>query len=222
MAGRKTILANGEIYHIFNRGVEHRQTFQDIRDYRRAIEAIEFYLYNPKIKFSEFKNLPEIARNEMRKNIFKLPKIVEIICYCLMPNHFHFILKQLTDNGIANFISKFTNSYTKYFNTKNKRDGALFGGTFKAARIGNDEQLLHVSRYVHINPIISFLVKPENLKDYSWSSFGEYMGSPGFCTKELILEQFKSSEDYNKFLLDQVDYAHSLANINHQLLDGEV
>lgn len=221
MGGRNSILATGEIYHVFNRGVEHRQIFNDQRDYKRIIEATDFYQYNPKLKFSDFKNLPAEARKKILEGIHKLPKIVEILCYCFMPNHFHFLLKQLSDNGVSNFVSKITNSYTKYFNTRNSRDGSLLGGTFKSVRIETIEQLLHVSRYIHLNPVVSFLVKENHLEDYQWSSFNEYMGSDGFCQKELILSEFKLPQKYKEFILDQVNYAKSLEVIKHQLLDNE-
>lgn len=224
MAGRSNILSTGEIYHIFNRGVEHRQVFDGQRDYRRAVEVMDFYRFNPKIKFSDLKNLPLDQREKTLKEIHKLPKIVEFICYSFLPNHFHFLLQQLTDNGISNFVSKFTNSYTKYFNTKNKRDGGLFGGTFKSVRVEDEKQLLHLSRYIHINPVVSYLIQAENLENYQWSSFPEFMrtsdsNSPTFCKKELILSQFKSPVEYKNFVLDQVDYARVLENIKHQILE---
>lgn len=219
MAGRSAILASGETYHVFNRGVEHRQIFGDQRDYKRVVETIDFYQYNPRIKLSDFKNFPADQRSKILQEIHKLPKIVEIICYCFLPNHFHLLLKQLIDNGISNFVSKFSNSYTKYFNTRNNRDGSLLGGTFKSVRIETPEQLLHISRYIHLNPVISYLVKPEYLEYYQWSSFNEFMGSSGFCQKELVLSQFKSSQKYKEFVVDQVDYARTLENIKHQLLE---
>ena len=219
MPGRSVILATGEIYHVYNRGVEHRQIFVDKRDYKRAIETIEFYQYNPQLRFSNFKNLDIEKRNNILKNIHKLPKIIEIICYCFLPNHFHLLLRQLTESGISNFVSKFTNSHTKYFNTRNNRDGRLFGGTFKSVRIETQEQLLHVSRYIHLNPIISYLVKPENLEDFQWSSFNEFMGHSGFCQKESILSEFKSTRKYKEFVLNQVDHARTLENIKSKILE---
>ena len=215
----RSILATEELYHIFNRGVEHRQIFLCKNNYKRAIETIKFYQYNPKLKFADFKNLTIGQREKILQEIHKLPKIVEIICYCLMPNHFHFLIKQLTDNGISIFISKFTNSYTKYFNTGNNRDGSLLGGTFKSVWVETQEQLLHLSRYIHLNPTTSYLVKAENLEDYQWSSFNEFMGLPGFCQKEIILSEFKSPQKYKEFVLDQADYARTLENIKHKFLE---
>ena len=148
-------------------------------------------------------------------------KIVDIICYCLMPNHFHFLIKQLKDGGITEFISKLSNSYTKYYNVKYNRVGPLLQGEFKAVLIESDAQLIHVSRYIHLNPIASFLVK--DLNEYRWSSYKEYVENDtnGICNKEAVLSFFKSPKDYEKFVLDQVDYAQRLEIIKHQLLDIE-
>ena len=83
-----------------------------------------------------------------------------------MPNHFHLLLKQTIDNGISHFLSKFTNSYTKYFNTKYNRVGPVFQGVFKSVHIESDEQLMHLSRYIHLNPVVSAVVEKQNLLSY--------------------------------------------------------
>ena len=135
-----------------------------------------------------------------------------------MPNHFHFLLKQLRDDGITEFASKLTNSYTKYFNTKHTRVGPLFQGEFKAVLIESDEQLLHLSRYTHLNPLVSYLTK--NLNSYEWSSYGEYAGNqPGICAKKDVLAFFNSPNKYSQFVMDQADYGATLNFIKHQLLE---
>lgn len=134
-----------------------------------------------------------------------------------MPNHFHLILKQLTDNGVSRFVSNVSNGYAKYFNTKHQRVGPLFQGPFKAVRVETDEQLLHLTRYVHLNPVTAFLIKPKDLENYSWSSLGEYLGekNKGICTVGMVRNFFKNTDDYRKFVLDQVDYARELEKIKH-------
>lgn len=91
-----------------------------------------------------------------------------------MPNHFHLLLQQIRDGGITEFISKLTNSYTRYFNIRNKRIGPLFQGEFKAVHVETDEQLIHLSRYIHLNPIVSYITK--KLESYQWFSYLEYLG----------------------------------------------
>ncbi len=134
-----------------------------------------------------------------------------------MPNHFHFLLKQLKEGGITEFLSKLCNSYTKYFNTKYKRVGPLLQGEFKAVLVESDEQLLHLSRYIHLNPLVSYIVK--NLDLYEWSSYEEYINSKskGVCVKENVLSFFKSPASYKQFVLDQAEYGEKLELIKHQL-----
>src|SRR5438132_12702278 len=111
-----------------------------------------------------------------------------------MPNHFHFILKQRKENGISIFISLLINSYTKYFNTKYTRVGALLQGAFKSVIVESDEQLIHLSRYVHLNPRVSGLTK--NLESYPWSSYKEYLSVPELCESKIILDLFHSYQEY--------------------------
>src|SRR3989344_6157396 len=206
---RSTVLANDQFYHIFNRGVEKRALFENKRDYERAVNTIKFYRFkNLPLKFSKF--LVQLTDNKIQiyKNLEKDGELIEIIAYCLMPNHFHFLVKQLSENGISKSISNFTNSYTKYFNTKSNRNGPLVQGLFKAVRVESNEQLLHLSRYIHLNPVVSFIIKEENLEDYPWSSFKEYLNisAESFCKKDYILNQFKTINDYKEFVKDQISF----------------
>ena len=148
----------------------------------------------------------------------------EIIAYCLMPNHFHFLLKQLKENGISIFLRNFTDSYTRYFNTKQERNGPIFQGRFKAVRIETDEQLLHVGRYIHLNPHTSYVVKTlKDLENYPYSSLPEYLGDSSLkheiCNKEIMLGYFKNPTLYKQFVFEQADYQRTLGNIKHLLLE---
>ncbi len=214
MPGRTIPLVNGEFYHIYNRGSEKRDIFTQAWDYKRFQKTFYYYQFlGPKPSFSKF------TKSDL--NLFKpdpTKKIVEIICYCLMPNHFHFLIRQLKDNGISIFISQLTNSYTKYFNTKYHRVGALLQGTFKATHIETDEQLVHVSRYIHLNPIVSGLVK--NLNTYQWSSYLEYInGQPFYSFPQEILNFFSSPIKYQEFVEAQIDYGTSLEILKHRAID---
>lgn len=214
MPGRIVPLVNGDFYHIFNRGGDKRNIYVQPRDYLRFQKTFYYYKFiGPKPKFSQFgkSNLFKPLLNE---------KFVEIIAFCLMPNHFHFLIKQIKENGISRFISQLSNSYTKYFNTKYKRVGALMQGVFKSVRIETDEQLIHVSRYIHLNPVVSGLVKqPEQ---YNWSSYLEYINqNPNFCSIDEVLNLFKTPQKYQKFVEDQVGYASKLEIIKHHIVDGD-
>lgn len=167
----------------------------------------------PKPKFSNF------AKFKLGTDFFDNDKkVVEILCYCLMPNHFHFLVRQLKDGGISQFVSQVSNSYTKFFNTKYDRVGALLQGVFSAVLVETDGQLVHLSRYIHLNPLVSDLVK--NLSTYKWSSYVEYVSGQGLlCSVSEILGYFASPAAYEKFVLDQAEYGQSLEWLKHKLID---
>jgi len=224
MPGRKTPLVTNEIYHVINRGTTSQPVFLNQKDYLRGLETIFYYQNkNPPLRYSFFLRLPRQQRIELLNRLKSQRKfLVEIIAYCLMPNHLHLLLKQVQDNGISTFMSNFANSYTRYFNTRQKRVGPLFQGKFKAVRVETDEQLIHLSRYIHLNPHSSYEVK--NLKDletYPYSSFPEYLNpkKSDNCTKEIVLHNFKNFTSYKKFVFDQADYQRKLQEIKHLALE---
>lgn len=221
MSGRKIVLTPGEFYHIFNRGLNRQPIFKSKRDYERFVLTLKFYQFSqPPLRLSYFINLPDNKQKEIWKKIIKKPKLVEIISFVLMPNHFHFLLRQLLPNGITFYLSLITNSYTRYFNTKSNRKGDLFEGVFKAVRIESEEQLIHLSRYLHLNPVVSCLIKENELTSYSYSSLPEYLnGKSSFVSTDLILSYFKTIKDYQKFVFDQIDYGKKLEKIKHLLME---
>lgn len=220
---RKIVLANEQIYHIYNRGIDHKSVFTTRWEFQRAINTLSFYRFaSLPFRFSQLLKLPHDDRIQILDDLKKENnKLVEIICFCLMPNHFHFMLKQLQDGGVRKFISNFTNSYTKYFNTKYERTGHLFEGLFKAVLVETDEQLIHLSRYIHLNPVASFIIKLEDLESYAWSSFLEYLDltQDQFCQKEIIINQFPTTTSYKKFVYNQVKYSQELEKIKHLLIE---
>lgn len=220
MPGRSIPLVTSEIYHVFNRGVDHRPTFINKREYKRAMTTFSYYRFiSPEKKLSYVLTLSLENREDIINSLVERNKIlVEILAFCLMPNHFHFLLKQLMPNGISKFMSNFQNSYTRFFNTKHERQGPLFLDQFKAIRIETDEQLLHVSRYIHLNPLTSYILKDfESLKEYSWSSLKEYL-RPNLkeaCSTQIILDLVKNIKEYEQFVEDQIDYQRKIHQIKH-------
>lgn len=208
---RKIQLANNEYYHIYNRGVEKRTIFQDQKDRLRFIhDLFEFNDQAPAGKFFPISETepPNIRQREM---------LVEIICFCLMPNHFHLILRQKADNGIALFMQKLGTGYTAYFNKKYQRNGVLFQGAFKSIHIETEEYLAHLSRYIHLNPIElvdsnwkingikNWRKANEFLESYRWSSYSDYLGNknfPSLINRNLLFKIFNSSENYKNFVND--------------------
>lgn len=136
--------------------------------------------------------------SDFRRGVIKLKKIenqkelVKIYCYCLMPNHFHLLVQQLTDGGISEFLRKASDSYTRYFNTKHERVGSLFQGVFKAKLIDSEEYLLHLSKYIHKN---SFPLDEWEHRVYPYSSYQFYLsGEPHlFCDTNFISSYFSKT-----------------------------
>lgn len=222
MPGRIIPLITNEIYHVYNRGNNRQTTFLNKRDYQRALETIKFYRFsNPPVSLSKLLEIDHDTRADILKALDKENKLVQIICYCLMPNHFHFLLKQLVDNGIAKFLSNFQNSYTRYFNVKHERDGSLFLDQFKAVRVETDEQFVHLSRYIHLNPFTGYVVKSlEELETYPYSSFPGYLkGNEPWVASDLILGFFKNKISYKNFVFDQAEYQRGLKIIEHLALE---
>lgn len=224
MPYRKTPLVVSEIYHVFNRSIARLPIFQSIKNYQRALDTLNFYQFEKVgLRFSHYNRLPQEQKSEFLKNIkLKNAKRLKILAYCLMPNHIHFLLKQLSDGGIANFMSNFQESYAKYFNIRGERTGALFQSMFKAVRIETDEQFIHVARYIHLNPLTSYVLKEfSELEVYPWCSFAEYMGKQnnGIVEKEELLGYFPSKNKLRDFTANQVDYQRKLAEIKHLVLE---
>ena len=222
MPGRLLPLVEGQIYHVFNRGIDHRPTFADKLELKRAAAVSDHYRFvNPRLRFSKLLKLSLEERNRFQIDMRAGHKLVDILGFCLIPNHFHFLLRQVFDKGISKFLSNFQNSYTRYFNIKNERDGPLFMDQFKAVLVETEEQLIHVSRYIHLNPTTSYLVKDfDSLLNYPWSSLPEYIQEKGFISEiNTILGFFKTSGNYADFLKDQLGYQRKLDIIKHLLLE---
>lgn len=215
---RRVIFSNEEIYHVFNLGVEKRPTFTDKREYDRALLTLDYYRHS-----NTYAGLAQVLQLESEKRNFFLSqlakkdeKLVEILGFCLMPNHFHLLLRQLKNEGIRTFLSNFSNSYTRYFNSRRKRIGPLFQGIFKASRIEGDDQLIHVFRYIHLNPVVSLVITKNDLEDYPYTSFPEYVkGEDYLCNKKVITSNFSSIEGLKNFVYDQIDYGKRLESIKH-------
>jgi len=189
MATPPRYFQKGSYYHVYNRGNRKQNIFLARRDYKRFLEKALKY----KSKFG-----------------------VTIICYCLMSNHFHFLLKQNTDIPITSFMLRLGTSYAKYFNIKYEEVGSLFQGRFRAKLIETDEYLLHLSRYIHRNPKEILLSTPVlstpgvELEDYEWSSYSQYIigAKDKLVDPTFILDYFAKnnpSKDYKSFVEYDLD-----------------
>jgi len=222
---RKIKIETEKYYHIYNRGAGKLDVFCDEKDYLNFLRKIrelnneslsngrDFLLRKISDEFGFVKEMEPGSRylepgsistqhlifNKYFNELREYPKLVDILCYSLQPNHYHFILKQLTDNGIEKFMHKLGTSYVNYFNKKYKKSGVLFQGRFKAFPINNENKLCQLSAYVNCNYEIHKLGKAEK---YKFSSYKEYLNlrNGNLCNKKIILELFKNNlEKYKEY-----------------------
>lgn len=189
----------GSYYHVYNRGNRKQNIFLSYRDYERFLKKVKEY-----------------------KDEFK----ISILGYCLMPNHFHFLLRQGTDASLTSFMLRLGTSYAKYFNIKYREVGSLFQGRFKAKLVEKDEYLLQLSRYIHRNPRKLLPPTPGvELDDYRWSSYPFYVngGKNDLVSSAFILNYFAEENphgDYKKFV--EHDFQDKdLLNIGGLLLEDD-
>ena len=207
---RKTVFANEQYYHLYNRGVDKREVFLDEEDFLRFLTCLREFNRQEAIGSLYEKNLREKRNGSsapIRGAELPGPALVEIVAYCLNPNHYHLILKQNSEKGIERFMHKLSTGYTNYFNKKYKRSGALFQGRFKAIHIDSNEYLLHLSVYVNRNYFIhgydeskileakpprGGLASKISQNEWKYCSAPDYLGKRlgTLCKKEIILNQF--------------------------------
>ncbi|OGF61597.1 hypothetical protein A2662_04240 [Candidatus Giovannonibacteria bacterium RIFCSPHIGHO2_01_FULL_45_33] len=196
---RKLKFVKGEFYHIYNRGVDKRNIFNNEYDVKRFLQSMdEFNTVKPIGSLFENSFVSEEIKSKRRSK-----QLVNFISYCLNPNHYHFILEESMDGGISRFIHRLSGGYTWYFNQHNKRSGALFQGKFKAKHIDSNEYLLNASIYVNLNYKVHQLGgRAAKLVKSSWE---EYIGSNAeisICKEKIILNQFKNKSEYKAFALE--------------------
>ncbi len=218
----------GGYYHIYNRGVEKRDIFLDEQDYKVFLGYMKFYLEPPDLQGQALKD-PEgkvISPSREPKNYSSQ---IELLSYCLMPNHFHLLIKQSTNRGIAEFMQSLVLKYVLYFNKKYKRVGGLFQGRYKTVLIETEEQFVYVSKYIHRNPI-DLLTSPsrpglegvEGICEYKYSSCGNYVGlfSQNWVKPQEISSYFKKikrNSSYRSF----VEEASGLTKVYFEMIDLE-
>jgi len=203
---RKIVIAPNEYYHLYNRGVNKQDIFHNDRDRARFLFLILHFQSTV-----TFTNIEYYVSHFMRHRVFNISKkslknlcenkLVEVVNFCLMPNHFHLLIFEKTEGGIAQYMQRVLNAYTKYYNTKYKKSGHLFQGPYQAVHVYDNAQLLHLSAYIHRNSI-DLLEWRSKISEYPWSSLGDYVGENRWhdlLSKEIISEQFPGN-DYAEFI----------------------
>lgn len=211
---RNIQFANGEFYHVFNRGVDKRQIFMDEDDYQRFYESL--YLFNDDNYESPGSSLGRqslLSRDRIMG--YSRDVLVEILSFVMIPNHFHFLLRQSKENGISRFMQNVGKGYAQYFNRKYNRSGALFESKYKAVHIGKDAQFYHLPRYIHLNALDTTQLnwrdglvedwrKAEQfLNSFPWSSHHIFMNRRQqlpVIKEDFIWNNFSDTSLYIKYL----------------------
>lgn len=207
MPYRKITFSVGDIFHIFNRTV-NKETIFSIDNNKKEIDRffilINFYRFKTNISYSDYALIDKNRKEEIKKINTKL-KLIEIYAFSLMPNHYHFIIKQLQPKGISTFMSKIQNGFAKYYNIKYKRHGSLFCEMFKAVRIKSGEDLNRVSKYIHLNPVVANLISKDSLVNFPLTSFSSYMDKFDykFLNKNIIKDNFPKISRYKKYIFEE-------------------
>lgn len=233
MPKRKIQIANGEFYHIIKRGVEEREIYLDDEDHFRFINSL--LVFNDKMPapwqsraFWHQRDPDSLSRSEYKPRT----PLVEIHCFVLMPNHFHLLVRQLAENGIATLMQKL-GGFSYYFNKKHSRGGILFQDRYKIIHIRTQYQLKNNFVYIHTNPVA--LIEPEwkewKVRDpkrvltfleeeYPWSSYWDYIGKKNFLSliqKEFFLKLFNDEKGIKK----EIEAWIRFKAVSHGIMDME-
>ncbi len=217
---RKEPFITGLYYHVYNRGVDKRDIFSSLNDLRRFVLSIKkFNSIEPVGSLHEALLYKNRNLGVQPPNLAK--RLVSIVCYCLNPNHFHFILKQEVDGGISEFIKRLSGGYTTYFNISHDRSGALFQGRFKSCRINSDEYFLKIFPYVNVNYLVHDI--PDSKKHLISASDKEYnnMNFDLVSKNEAqnLLEFYGGLEEFKKECMVVVDFTREERGKNKLLLE---
>jgi putative transposase len=209
---RKITFTPGEYYHLYNRGNSKQKIFHDKEDYERFVGLL--YACNQKNNFKS----DDLKKDQGLFNVIADQSLVSVGAYCLMPNHFHLLVRQEEIGDISKYMQKIITAYVMYYNKKYKRTGGLFEGKFKAEHADNDRYLKYLFSYIHLNPVklIDSTWKENGIKDkiktedyllnYVYSSYQDYMDinrvQKKVLTRESFPGYFSSKHDFFKEITD--------------------
>ncbi len=198
-----------EYYHIYNRGMQKQPIFETDKDRLRFLFLL--FVFQGK---NSIKNINrEIKQNVQSSTLHILPELekeilkertVELVSFCLMPNHFHLQILEKTEGGIPKYMQRVLTAYTKYFNVRHQKSGHLLQGSYKSVLMEDDLQLMHTSAYIHKNP--NELIQWKNkYEKYPWSSIQDYLFENRFgklLSTNIILDRYKNdkTDSYRNFV----------------------
>lgn len=216
MSIRKVEFAEGEFYHIYNRGNSKQKIFNHKNDYERFINLL--FLANSKNSFNFFNLLKDDHLYDFKRG----DTLVEIGAYCLMPNHFHILITPKDEGGASKFMQKLTTAYVMYYNQKYERTGGLFEGKFKSEHLSDDRYLKYIFSYIHLNPVKliepkwkEFGIKNKNrvldfLREYVFSSYLDYKErnreQDVILNREPFPNYFPTQKHFDAEIFDWISY----------------
>lgn len=185
-------LAEGCYYHVYNRGVDKNIIFNDDRDY----QVFLYYLKRNLFPIDD-PGYEEISNKVRPCQMTDLEKKIDLLSFCLMPNHFHLIVYLKDKNSLPSLMRRVCNGYVSYFNKRWERVGPLFQSRYKAVLVDDEDQLLHLSRYIHLNPTLRGKTPAQSkLGIYPYSSYSAYLGNMHikWLKPDTILDYFRSGK----------------------------
>ncbi len=251
MPYRKEQFVNGEIYHIVVKGIDGNVIFKNVDDHYRGIFSIYEFNNAKQVTIKERRNARlklkeqiKAINQEFKKNLNEVnrgpssvdsrDKLVEVLVFCIMPNHLHLLLRQIKDGGVIKFMSKLGTGYGGYFNRKYSHEGHVFQKRFTAVHIENEDQLKVVFVYIHTNPIS--LIEPkwkelgikepekaiEFIENYKWSSYPDYIGKknfPSVTDREFILKIMGGEDGCKNFIESWIRYKGKIREYTNLALE---
>jgi len=227
MPYRKQQFANDEIYHITLKGIDNNLIFKDIDDYYRGIFSIYEFNNSKPVTIQERRRVRKVFKSKIYRGRASIDfvddrnKLVEILCFCFMPNHIHLLVKQIEDDGVSKFMSKIGTGYGGYFNRKYNRQGHVFQNRFHAVHVENDEQLRVIFAYIHTNSLSLIYSRWKKirieksdeaakfLEDYKWSSYPDYIGIknfPSITEREFLVQLMEGEQKCKDFIKYWIEY----------------
>jgi putative transposase len=207
---RKVIFAEGQVYHIYNRGTDKREVFLCDHDRERFVSDLYHMNNHDPVTYageSSYRKLPCDSQGVVQR---PPSKIVDILAFVLMPNHFHLMLTQRVSGGIAAFMHKLGTAYTMYFNMRYHRSGVLFQGRYKAIMPTRENHFDYIPFYLHANPLklyhgpCSISGQLAILSGYKWSSYRDYAGIGNFpevTSRDFLEDSFKADGGFIPYMV---------------------
>ena len=219
---RKIQISLGEYYHIYNRGNNKQTVFYNNSDFARFLFLL-LCLQSPFV-FESMSRYTKLFVQSLALNMSEdvlgsiiANRFVDLVCFTLMQNHFHLILREKKEGGISRYLHRILTAYTKYANIKYEKSGHVFQGTFQAVHIKDNEQLLYLSAYIHRNPH-KLARWQDREQQYPWSSYQDYCGVNrwgGLLQSDILTSQFTNDKDYLEYVKSSGAKSNNILEDDH-------